>query len=128
MKQASNHRSPLRAGLVAVAMVLAAPAIAFAQSEEDVTRAIARAAASVELLDRSDSAAEASASIQMARARLDEARAARDNREEVEAVYRAQEAELNARVALAEIEQKSTERRAKQLDEAVSVLERELAS
>jgi hypothetical protein len=128
MKQTSNHWQPLRSGIVAAAMLLAAPAVALAQSDEDVTRAIARAAASVELLDRADAASDASASIQMARARLDEARAARDHRDQAEAINRAQEAELNAKVALAEIEQRSTERRAQQLDEAVGVLERELAS
>lgn len=128
MKQTSRVWPRVRAGLVAVTIALAAPTLAFAQSDEDVTRAIARAAATVELLHGNEGAADASASIQMAAARLDEARAARDARDRDEAVRRAHESELNAKVALAEIKQRSTERRSQQLNEAVSVLEREVAS
>jgi len=128
MKQTSHVWPLLRASLIAVTLVVSAPSLAFAQNNEDVTRAIARAAASVELLQGNDGAADASASIQMATARLDEARAARDANDRSEAIFRAQESEINVKVALAEIERKRTERRAQQLDEAVRVLERELAA
>ncbi len=118
----------LKACVVTAAIALSAQGVAFAQSDEDVTRAIARAAATVDLLQGAEGAADASASIQMATARLDEARAARDTSDELDAVRRAQEAELNAKVALAEIVQMRTERRARQLNEAVIVSERELAN
>lgn len=126
LMQINRPRRQIQICIAASAIVWATPVLAFAQSDQDVTRAIARAAATVELLQGAEGAADASASIQMATARLDEARAARDQSHELEAVRRAQEAELNAKVALAEVVQMRGQRRAKQLSDAVAISEREL--
>jgi hypothetical protein len=109
-------------------VAVCAPSAAFAQSTEDVAQAIGRAEAAVALVGQSPALAgpqPAPAAVQIATERLNDARSARDSGNRDVALWRAGEAELEARVAIAELRRAALERRAQELNDAVSALERE---
>ena len=127
MTSPSSLARVLRAASLAGALTLTGGA-AFAQSSDDVSRAIARAEASIDLIREDAARSYAPTAYERASLRLEQAREAEDRRDRTEAYRRAEEASLQAQLAAARIETETLKATEGDVRDAVDALERELAA
>ncbi len=115
-------RTAFAAAALAIATAVGLPA--FAQTDENVVRAVTRAQTLIDTLGTPQG--EASATYQLANTRLEEARAAQASDDSQAAVWRAEEAALQAEIAAEQVRLTALRDRETELRDAVSALRREL--